>query len=118
MATVTDPNGVDWWVDRVPGWWDFGPADQRGGTGEDAEERVPVARIALIGMLLPWAYIAHLLGLPWTIVIHRDGMQVGREKVRGWNKSKRRIQEIADSAAAGTLEQSLGLPPATGPGGG
>jgi hypothetical protein len=68
----------------------------------------------------PFLFIAKWLGLlPWTIVIEREAKhggfkQVGTERVRGWRKSNRRIQEIAQSAAAGTLEQSLGLP---GPGG-
>lgn len=36
------------------------------------------------------------------IVIERDGKQVGDEKVRGWNRSGQRIQEIAQSVAVGT----------------
>jgi hypothetical protein len=43
-------------------------------------------------------------------VIKRDGDEVDYEYVRGWRRSRRRIREILDSAAAGTtgmLPQSL-----------
>jgi hypothetical protein len=42
-----------------------------------------------------------LLGVRWAVVIEREGHEVGRELVRGWSKSKRRINEIALEAAAG-----------------
>jgi hypothetical protein len=51
---------------------------------------------------LPFWFISHWLGVPWVIVIERDGKQVGHEEVRGWNRSGQRIEEIAHSAAAGT----------------
>ena len=38
----------------------------------------------------------------WTIVIKRDGQPVHEERVRGWGESRRRMQEIAEAAAAGT----------------
>jgi hypothetical protein len=37
------------------------------------------------------------------ILIERNGREIGDERVRGWRESQRRIQEIAESAAAGTL---------------
>jgi hypothetical protein len=114
MATVTDPHGVQWRVRRRwgssfwndPNAWLF-----------DA-----VATVAT----WPFWFMAHWLGLAWVVVIERDNTDdpervvfytVGEEKVRGWAKSGWRIQEIAESAAAGTLEQSLGLPPFTLPDG-
>jgi hypothetical protein len=50
----------------------------------------------------PW-FIAKWLGVPWVILIERNGSEIGDERVRGWRESQRRIQEIAESAAAGTL---------------
>jgi hypothetical protein len=97
MANVTDPNGVKWSVDRA--WWVFDPA--AGGGGGDGLGEFVLAILLMI-LLWPLSLIAHGLGLPWTIVIERDGRRVGKEKVRGWNKSGQRIQEIAQSAAAGT----------------
>jgi hypothetical protein len=101
MAKVADPNGVQWSVDRASMrhfWWE-------GGTTVDSELFDLVVR----GVIWPFWFIAHWLGLRWVIVIERDGTQVGEERVRGWDKSKRRIQEIAESVAAGTLEH--GHPP-------
>jgi hypothetical protein len=37
-----------------------------------------------------------------VITVERDGHQVGRELVRGWGKSKRRINDIAFDVAAGS----------------
>jgi len=66
----------------------------------------------LAGGWWPFWFIAHWLGLRWRIVIERDGEEVDEEWVRGWRKSGRRIQEITESATAGTLQQSLTVPPA------
>jgi hypothetical protein len=104
VAAVTDPNGVEWSACRR--WW---VVDAPSSGGEDL-----VLVILVVVFLFPLCFIAHGLGLPWTILIYRDQEVVGKEKVRGWGTSGRRIQEIADSAAAGTLRQSLGLPPGTG----
>lgn len=66
----------------------------------------------LVGWWPVW-FIAHWLGLRWRIVIKRDGEEVDEQRVRGWRKSRRRIQQITESATAGTLQQSLTVPPAT-----
>ena len=95
MANVIDPHGVKWSVDRA--WWIFDPSP----TGATDLWGIVLA-ILLMVLLWPVSFIAHGLGLPWTIVIERDGQRVGKEKVRGWNESGHRIQEIAQSAAAGT----------------
>jgi hypothetical protein len=42
-----------------------------------------------------------------VIVIERAGSQVSEERVRGWGKSHRRIQEIAESVTAGTQINDL-----------
>jgi hypothetical protein len=46
----------------------------------------------------------------WVIVIERDGKAVGKEEVRGWGRSGRRIQEIAELAAAGTWQPAPARP--------
>jgi len=112
MADVTDPNGVRWSVRRrrwypMSEWADaFGGADGFG---------VLVILSLAVGGWWPFWFIAHWLGLRWRIVIERDGEEVDEEWVRGWRKSRRRIQEITASATAGTLQQSLTAPPATDP---
>jgi hypothetical protein len=92
MAKVTDPDGVQWSVSRE---WFFGLPSWLDGSSD-------------LGYLLlaiwPFWLIAHWLGLPWVIEINRAGTPMGTEEVRGWVKSERRIQEIAQSAAAGTWQ--------------
>lgn len=109
MAQVTDPRGVQWSVRRrrwysLPGWDFTDPGD--GGLG------ILVALALVVGAWWPFWFVAHWLGLRWRIVIKRDGDEVDEEYVRGWGRSRRRIQEIIELATAGTLERSLPLPPA------
>jgi hypothetical protein len=105
MAEVTDPNDVRWSVRRRR-WYDL--TDYPGGVDDFG-----VILILLAGGWWPFWFIAHWLGLRWRIVIKRDGEEVHEEWVRGWRKSRRRIHEITESATAGTLQQSLTVPPAT-----
>jgi hypothetical protein len=96
MAEVSDPNGVQWSVHRTLfRWWE----------GDDVGGGTPEAAVfyLVVGVVIwPFWIIAKWLGVPWEIVIERAGRQAGAERVRGWNKSERRIQEIAESVAAGT----------------
>jgi len=106
MAEVTDPNGVQWSVRRR--LW-YGTS----ALGEAASGADPFG-IAL-GLVLggwPFWFIAHWLGLRWGVVIERDGEKVHEEWVRGWLKSRRRIQELTESATVGMLQRSLPAPPA------
>jgi hypothetical protein len=105
MAEVTDPNGVRWSVRRRR-WYDLSDFPS---SGDD----FGVIFILLVGGWWPFWFIAHWLGLRWRIVIKRDGEEVHEEWLRGWRKSRRRIQEITESATVGTLQQSLTVPPAT-----
>jgi hypothetical protein len=96
VAKVTDPDGVQWSVDRS---WIFVP---RSGTSSYDAATGLVLPLLLLAFW-PFWFPAHWLGLAWVIEIERGKKGVGREKVRGWGKSQRRIQEIAESAATGTL---------------
>ena len=80
--------------------------------GDDIFLSVLVFALLVVG-IWPFWFVAHWLGLPWRIVVRRNGSEVDEEQVRGWLRSKRRILEITESAAAGTLEDSLGLLPIT-----
>jgi DivIVA domain-containing protein len=95
MVKVLDPDGVPWTVYRrwFPNWklHSFGNPDP----GE-------IGAYLLAVLWPPW-FIAKWLGVPWVILIERNGSEIGDERVRGWRESQRRIQEIAESAAAGTL---------------
>ena len=104
MAEVTDPSGVRWSVRRSR-WYDLSDYPS---SGDD----FGLIFLLLAGGWWPFWFIAHWLGLRWRIVIERDGEEVDEEWVRGWRKSGRRIQEITESATAGTLQQSLTVPPA------
>jgi hypothetical protein len=83
-------------------------AIRRGQSGEV----FPLLLLLLIlwqAVVWPFWFIARL-GVRWVIVVERDGKKV-TELVRGWGRSERRIHEIAESAAAGTLQQ---FPPGGG----
>ncbi|SPM40524.1 hypothetical protein MNAB215_2725 [Mycobacterium numidiamassiliense] len=107
MAEAVDPYGVRWSVRRRR-WYDLSGFESDG-----LDFWSPL--IVLLGGWWPFWFIAHWLGLRWRIVIERDDEEVGEEWVRGWRKSGRRIQEIIDSATAGTLPQSLAKPPEKDP---
>ncbi len=102
MAEAIAPDGVRWSVRRRR-WYDL--SDWDGGFDE-------LWLLVLVGGWWPFWFIAHWLGLRWRIVIKRDHEEVDEEWVRGWRNSRRRIQEITESATAGTLQQSLTVLPA------
>ena len=60
----------------------------------DFTDLFAIAIGALFLVLWPFWLLAKLLGVRWVVVIERDGHEVGRELVRGWNRSKRRVNEI------------------------
>jgi hypothetical protein len=98
LVTLADANGVRWkvyrcWFPRRGIWF------LQGDLGEAAMFIVPA-------VWLPW-FIAKWLGVRWLIEIERNGCHVGDEQARGWRASRRRIHEIAESAATGALQQEL-----------
>jgi hypothetical protein len=49
----------------------------------------------LLLLLVPlWVGVRVLFGLPWTVVVRRDGKLVHQEQVRGWRASAARIEAI------------------------
>jgi hypothetical protein len=105
MAKVTDPSGGQWTVRRRRSFDDLGRLADAGGPG--------AAGVVYPLIVAGWGFwfIAHWFGLAWRITIQRDGKEVGEEEVRGWLKSRRRIQEIAELVAAGTLPASWSVSP-------
>ncbi|OBI51483.1 hypothetical protein [Mycobacterium sp. E787] len=99
MTQVTDPRGAVWSVRRRRWYrlsaWMF--TDSGG-----VSPATLVTSVVVIGLWWPFWFVAHWLGLPWRIVIKRDGHTVGEERVRGWGRSRRRIREILAAATAGT----------------
>ncbi len=99
MADVTDPDGVTWSVRRW--WWRTVPW----GTGFATIDGL-IALVMLPFMLMwPFWLLAKWLGVPWTIVISRDGVKVGRERVKGWRESGLRMADIAAEIESGTLTE-------------
>ena len=99
MAEVTDPSGAQWSVHRW--WWKTLPWE----TGLEFLDFIIFIIVLPFMVLWPFWLALKWLGVPWTIVIERDGTKVGEEHVRGWRRSGRRIDEIAQSAAAGSPPQ-------------
>jgi DivIVA domain-containing protein len=102
---VTGPDSVRWSVYRRWGvkHWDATTYSQSVG---DELIMGTINLLQVIVMWPPW-FIAKWLGVRWKIVIERDGIEAGEALVRGWRKSQRCIQEIAEMAAAGTLQQEI-----------
>jgi hypothetical protein len=95
--TVIDPSGAQWSVRR---WW-FKTIPYE--TGVDFLDFIIF--IIVLPFMIAWPFwlLSKWLGARWSIVIERDGQKAGEEKVRGWRKSGVRINEIAQSAQAGTF---------------
>jgi hypothetical protein len=97
MVKVVDPEGVRWTVRRR--WWSAIPWE----TGFDSVDALIFVIMLPFMALWPFWLLAKWLGVSWTIVVHRDGERVAREKVRGWRASGRRIAELASQAQDGAL---------------
>ena len=94
MALTRDPNGTVWQVTRR--WWPF-PGDALDLTFGLFEVILGV----LFTLLWPFWLLGKVCGVRWVITVERDGHQVGRELVRGWRKSQRRINELALEVSSG-----------------
>jgi len=107
MSEVIDPYGVRWSVRRRH-WYDMSNWNDADAV-DDGWSLVTFTLLAVAWW--PVWFSTHWLGLPWRIVIKRDGKTVDEEEVRGWHESRRRIREITEWAAAETLQQSPAMPP-------
>ncbi|SEL46550.1 hypothetical protein [Rhodococcus maanshanensis] len=95
---------------KVPEW---GSSLDSNGLGDDlisaiiaivlAVLMLPVLLLALLVglefllllLLVPvWVGVRVLFGLPWTVVVRRDGKVVHEEQIRGWRASEARIDAI------------------------
>lgn len=100
-ARVTDPEGVEWVVRRW--WWRTIPWESGFATLDT------IIFLIVLPFMLMWPFwlAAKWLGASWTVLTERDGKEVAREQVRGWDASGRRIAELAELAEAGTLAHML-----------
>ena len=94
VAVLTDPNGTVWSINRR--MWPF-PGDALDLTFGLFEVFIGI----LFALLWPLWFLAKFCGVRWVITVERNGHQVGRELVRGWNGSTRRVNEIAMEVASG-----------------
>ena len=97
MENVTDPDGVSWTVRRW--WWKTVPWETGFATLDGF-----IALFFLPFMLMwPFWLLAKWLGVPWVVLVERDGKRVRKERVRGWRESGERVTELAQLAAAGAF---------------
>ncbi|SEQ32100.1 hypothetical protein SAMN04488583_2323 [Mycobacterium sp. 88mf] len=104
---VTYPRGVNWTVRRK---WMYGP--DTAGDSDGVIGTVFTAVVLLVFLAWPFWFVAKFLGVPWTIVIERDGREVGTERVKGWRASERRMDEIRRNIlTSGVSQQNPPYPP-------
>ncbi|WP_370329421.1 hypothetical protein [Mycolicibacterium hippocampi] len=92
MAKVRDLDGVQWTVRRW--WWRTLPWE----TGFATLDMILLLIALPLMAMWPFWLMAKWLGVPWTIVVERDGTEVDRERVRGWRNSGQRITELTEWA--------------------
>ncbi|AQT82869.1 hypothetical protein B1R94_16740 [Mycolicibacterium litorale] len=100
MAEVTDPEGITWSVRRW--WWKTIPWE----TGFATLDGLIFLVVFPFMLMWPLWLLAKWLGVPWTLVITRDGTEFGRERVAGWRRSGERMADIAASIETGTLTET------------
>jgi hypothetical protein len=96
-VVVSDPGGVQWSVRRK--WWPFFGAD----------DLFDLSFIGLLGLLLvlpliaawPFWLATKFIGARWRIIVERDHGEASTELVRGWRRSKARINDLALEIAQG-----------------
>lgn len=69
--------------------------------------------VVALPFLLAWPFwaLGKLCGVPWQVVVTRDGDEVATEKVKGWRASGRRIEEIAHGIRVAGVVPAPGSPP-------
>lgn len=96
---VVGPDGVKWTVRRW--WWKTIPWE----TGFATLDMIILLIVLPFMAAWPLWLLAKWCGVPWTVLVERDGTEVTRERVRGWRNSGQRIAELAGMAEAGTAGQ-------------
>lgn len=93
MPAGRDAADRKWTVRRV--WWPFGTwlLDLPDWGGLFVIGMVLTAPLVVIW---PFWLLAHLLGVPWTLIVRRQGDEVRREKVVGWSASGERMNAILE----------------------
>ncbi len=93
MPAVRDATDRKWTVRRV--WWPFGTwlLDLPDWGGLFVIGMVLTAPLVVIW---PFWLLAHTLGVPWTLVVRRQGKEVRRETVAGWAASRDRMAAILE----------------------
>lgn len=90
---VRDRDDVKWTVRRV--WWPFGTwlldLPEWGGLFV-----LGIVLTALLVVIWPFWLATRFLGVPWRLIIRREGKEVRRETVKGWQASRSRIAELLD----------------------
>lgn len=96
MATVSDPNGIQWNIHRR--WWPFPDLSDL----FDIDFLIVSLIVSLPFVALwPFWFAAKLVGVRWRVVIERNHTTMGDELVRGYARSGRRITELAAEIAQG-----------------
>ncbi|OBF21940.1 hypothetical protein [Mycobacterium sp. ACS4331] len=93
MPKVTDADGVRWSVRRQ--WMPLLEHLNMASLGTDWFGMLNF--VVALPFILAWPFwlLAKLFGVPWRVLVKRDGEEVTVEKVAGWRASGRRIEEIA-----------------------
>ncbi|HNM10492.1 MAG TPA: hypothetical protein PKI02_03510 [Mycobacterium sp.] len=95
VPAVRDAANVRWTVRRV--WWPFGTwlfdLPEWGGLFA-----MGMLLLAPLVVIWPFWLLARFLGVPWTLIVRRQGEEVRREKVKGWTGSRDRMTEILEEA--------------------
>ncbi|WP_245234149.1 hypothetical protein [Mycobacterium sp. PS03-16] len=93
MPDVKDPDGVRWRVHRR--WMPL--LDYLDMASWGTNWFGVVMFVLALPFLVAWPFwaLGKLVGVPWKVVVTRDGDEVAEEKIKGWRDSGRRIAEIA-----------------------
>jgi hypothetical protein len=109
MPELNDSHGVRWRVRRR--WM---PLLDRLDDLNWGSDWFGVLMFALaLPFVLAWPFwaLGKLCGVPWKVVVTRDGDDVATEKIKGWRASRRRIAEIVEGIrVAGEVPASGSAP--------
>ncbi|KUI24560.1 hypothetical protein AU195_01930 [Mycobacterium sp. IS-1496] len=69
--------------------------------------------VIALPLVLAWPFwaLGKLCGVPWKVVVTREGEDVAEERIKGWRASGRRIAEIVDGIRVAGVVPAPGAPP-------